>query len=86
MLNLIATIIFSILGILSITASLFNFKWFFTSENGRMFVKLFGYLIIANGETLPDNPFQEKEMLKYLLVELLGQDKWEINLKINTEW
>ena len=44
MLNLIATIIFSILGILSISASLFNFKWFFTSENGRMFVKLFGYL------------------------------------------
>lgn len=44
MLNTIATIIFVILGIFSISASIFNFKWFFESENGRMFVKLFGYL------------------------------------------
>ena len=43
MLNTIASAIFVILGILSISAAIFNFKWFFTSENGRMFVKLFGY-------------------------------------------
>lgn len=42
MLNIVAAIIFLILGLLSISASIFNFKWFFTSENGKMFVKLFG--------------------------------------------
>ena len=43
MLNIVASIIFALLGIFSISAAIFNFKWFFTSENGRMFVKLFGY-------------------------------------------
>lgn len=42
MLNTITAVIFVILGILSISASIFNFKWFFTSENGKMFVKFFG--------------------------------------------
>lgn len=42
MLNIIAAIIFAILGVLSIMAATFNFKWFFTSENGRLFVNLLG--------------------------------------------
>ncbi len=42
MLNVIAAIMFAILGALSISAAIFNFKWFFTSENGKLFVKLFG--------------------------------------------
>ena len=42
MLNVIAAIMFAILGVLSISAAIFNFKWFFTSENGKLFVKLFG--------------------------------------------
>ena len=43
MLNIVTSVIFVFLGILSISAAIFNFKWFFKSENGRMFVKLFGY-------------------------------------------
>lgn len=42
MLNILASLLFLILGVLSIIASLFNFNWFFTSENVRFFVKLFG--------------------------------------------
>lgn len=42
MLNILASLLFLILGVLSIVASLFNFNWFFTSENVRFFVKLFG--------------------------------------------
>lgn len=42
MLNIIAATIFVILGVLSISVSIFNFKWFFTSENGRSIVKIFG--------------------------------------------
>lgn len=42
MAELIAAILFAILGILALTASIFNHKWLFTSENGRFFVKLFG--------------------------------------------
>ncbi len=42
MLNTLASVLFFILGVLSIVASLFNFNWFFTSENVRFFIKLFG--------------------------------------------
>ena len=42
MLNTLATIMFLILGTLAILASIFNFKWFFSSENVRMLVKYFG--------------------------------------------
>jgi hypothetical protein len=42
MLNTLAAIIFLILGALAILASVFNFKWFFSSENVRMLVKYFG--------------------------------------------
>ena len=42
MLNTLAAIMFLILGILAILASIFNFKWFFSSENVRMFVKYLG--------------------------------------------
>lgn len=36
-------------------------------------------IFVYKGTTRPDNPFQEKEMLKHLLAELLGSYKWEIN-------
>lgn len=42
MLNIIASVIFAILGALSIVAAIFNFEWFFSTENGKLVVKLFG--------------------------------------------
>ncbi|MBO8438043.1 MAG: immunity 17 family protein [Bacteroidetes bacterium] len=42
MAEIIAVVLFIILGLLSLTASIFNLKWLFTSESGRFFIKLFG--------------------------------------------
>lgn len=38
----IAVILFVILGMLTLVASVFDMKWLFTSESGRFFVKLLG--------------------------------------------
>lgn len=42
MAEITAVILFVIIGLLALTASIFNLKWLFTSESGRYFVKLFG--------------------------------------------
>ncbi|MEG1573604.1 MAG: immunity 17 family protein [Bacteroidales bacterium] len=43
MANIIAVILFVFLGIFALVASVLNVKWFFTCENGKFFIKLFGY-------------------------------------------
>lgn len=43
MAKIVAVVLFIVLGSFALIASLFNLKWFFTSENGRLFIKLFGY-------------------------------------------
>lgn len=54
-------------------------KWCFIINIYAIRIKSFRYFIISNGATKPDNPFYEKLMPKYLLVESLRYDKWEIH-------